>query len=112
MKFFITIAFAFIALASQAQSAVTATINTTLANDHIALVGTTVFTQKASENSKMFTMNSTGAAKRLYITNVATDEVLVSNTLEISNAFSTENNDLLLSPISVERTILEIETLP
>ncbi len=112
MKLFFTFAFALIALASQAQSSVNTALNTSLANDHIALVGTTVFTQKASENSKMFSINSNGVAKRLYITNVATDEVLVSNTLEISTAFAIENNDLALSPISVERAVLDIEILP
>ena len=54
----------------------------------------------------MFTTASTGAAKRLYIQNVLTDEIIVSNTMEISNEFSIENRSNELSTVEMEYTVI------
>ncbi len=112
MKAIFTIIIAIFALTvANAQSSVkTATVvTTTLANDNIVSVNATTFAKKASASRELFSSNQNAKATRLFITNAATGEVLVSNTLEIANDFSTEKiNDLEISTIATEREVLEI----
>ncbi len=115
MKAIFTIIIATIAMFSaftaNAQSSVkTATVVTsTLANDNISSVGATTFAKKTSASRELFSSNQNAKATRLFITNVATGEVLVSNTMEIANDFSTEKmNDLEIATIATEREVLEI----
>ena len=113
MKAIFTIVLAIFALVTvNAQSAVHTTVTTTLANDNVASVSATTFAKKASASRELFSQNQNAPAKRLFITNTATNEVLVSNTMEISNEFSVEkmnNLELETSTIATERIALEIE---
>jgi uncharacterized membrane protein YobD (UPF0266 family) len=119
MKAIFTIIIAIFALTTvNAQSAVHTTVATTLSNDNVTAVSATIFAKKASANSVLFsatnqhTANKYATAQRLVITNVATDEVLVSNTMEVSTEFSVEkltNLELNSATIATERVALEIE---
>jgi hypothetical protein len=111
MKAIFTIIIAlFATIAANGQAAVHTTVSATLATDNVTAVGATVFAKKASANGVLFSANAT--AQRLVITNVATDEVLVSNAMEISTEFSVEkleNVQLEAATIATERVALEIE---
>ena len=112
MKAIFTIIFALFTIAANAQSAVHTTVATTLANDNVAVVSATTFAKKASASNELFSQTQNGTAKRLFVTNVATQEVLISNTMEISTEFSVEkmnNLELETSTIATERVALEIE---
>ncbi|MEY4928039.1 MAG: hypothetical protein RI894_2475 [Bacteroidota bacterium] len=113
MKAIFTIIIAIFALTTvNAQSAVHTTVSTTLANDNVTVVSATTFAKKASANSVLFSANQHATAQRLVITNVATDEVLTSNTMEVSTEFSVEklqNLELSSATIATERVALEIE---
>ena len=113
MKAIFTIIIALFALATvNAQSAVKATVATTLATDGVSAVHTTTFAKKASASRVLFAANQAGAAQRLIVTNTATDEVIVSNTMEISTEFSSARmaaTELETSTIATERATLEIE---
>jgi hypothetical protein len=113
MKAIFTIALAIIAFAANAQSSVNTEATFTLANDHVATEGSVVFEQKSAYSGKsLFSATSAGAVKRLFITNTETNEIIISNVLEISNEFSIEyisSSSLDLATVALERIILEIE---
>ena len=113
MKAIFTIIIALFALATvNAQSAVKARLATTLTTDGVSVVHTTTFAKKASASRVLFAANQAGAAQRLVVTNMATDDVIISNTMEISTEFSIEKMaaaELEASTIATERATLEIE---
>ncbi len=111
MKAIFTIIIALFALAANAQSSVKTAnvVATTLSNDNITSVSATTFAKKASASRELFSSNQNATTQRLFITNAATGDVLVSNTMEISNEFSVEKmNDLEASTIATAREVLEI----
>ena len=113
MKAIFTIIIAIFAVVTvNAQSAVHTTVATTLSNDNVTATSATTFAKKASASRVLFSQNQNTTAQRLVVTNFATNEVLVSNTMEISNEFSVEkmnNLELETSTIATERVALEIE---
>jgi hypothetical protein len=111
MKIVFTIIIALCAtIALNAQSAFHTSLSAALATDNTASANATTFVKQASANGVLFFANSNGSAKRLVITNSDTNEVLISNVMEISTAFSTEKQQgLELASIAIERVGLEIE---
>ncbi len=112
MKSIFTIALAIIAFAANAQSSINTEMTFSLANDHIATEGPVIFERKSSIGKNLFSINSAGTSKRLFITNTETYEIIISNVLEISNEFSIEyisSSSLDLAPVALERIILELE---
>ncbi len=93
-----------------AQSSIRNSFSATLSGDNVSSANANIFVKESSANGVLFSAKSTAPAKRLVITNVETNEVLISNVMEISTEFAIDmpsKTDFAF--VANERTTLEIE---